>query len=424
MKLISVFIFFFFSATLFSQTNEELLHKLNSLYNTKQYFRLKTEIDNNNTQEKTHQEYFNSLLYCVFNQPIESNILIDKLFSEDTDKLSDSMSVELLKCRLINNVNMFQYEEAQKTTDMILSKYKNLIKPKELEDYENSSLIWKAASGLNPQILKANGDTKIHTKKDLAGLINVKVNINKLEEDFIFDTGANFSTVSKTFANKLKLKFLAGKIDVGTSTDKKVKSEIAYADSLRMGNLIFTNVVFLVLPDEALTFAGGIYVINGIIGFPVIKEMKEISISENEIFIPMFSNKSSYKNMSLDGFLPLIETIVNSDTLIFSFDTGAKKTIMYYPYYEKYKIQIDSTYESQDIKIGGAGGDIVVKGFKLNKMKFQIASVNASMDNISLLSTHIKDNDDFLYGNLGGDFMNKYKKMKINFENMFVDFEN
>lgn len=425
LNLIALLILLIFaSSNTYSQTETSLFNKMNSLYKQKQFFRLRSELNSSsNSLNETEKEYFNSLAACVFNKPSESNRIMDKLFKENSDKLSDSMNVELLECRLINSVNLFDYFGADKTTDLLLSKYKKLIEPDDLKDFENSALIWKAGSDLKPQKVTITGDTKLDIKRDLANLANIKVNVNNFEEDFIFDTGANFSTVSKSFALKLGLKFIKGTIEVGTSTDKKVKSEIAYADSLRIGNLNFENVAFLVLPDEDLTFAGGMYVINGIIGFPVIKEMKEIILSEKEIFIPAETKESSYNNLSLDGFIPLVETIVNSDTLIFSFDTGARSTIMYFPYYEKYKTVIDSVYKMEDIKFAGAGGETVIKGFNLNEMDFHIASGQTILNDVSLLSKHIKDNDEYVYGNLGGDFIGKFSKMIINFDKMYVEFE-
>ena len=184
------------------------------------------------------------------------------------------------------------------------------------------------------------------------------------------------------------------------------------------------NVLFLVMPDEALTFGGGIYVINGIIGFPVIKEMQEIHLTSNEIFIPEKAGESGFANLGFDGFTPVIETLVNSDTLVFTFDTGAKHTTLYYEYYRKNKTVIDSMYEPVEIKTGGAGGEVKIPGFNLKDMKFEISSKEKIIDKVSLFSKIIKDNDKYLHGNLGSDFINSFSKMKINFIRMFVEFEN
>jgi len=424
--LLSVILFLnLYPAEIFSQDSKAEINYLNSLYNEKQFFKLKRHVDENAGALNDRQKlYFNALLDNVFNEPEKSNESIDRLFSEYKNDLTDSMKVNLYNRRLENCVNLFKYKDAFDAGEILLSEHKNLLEQKEIDDLENSSSIFKSGFSLPPQTIEVTGDTRMETKKDLAGLVNIKVGINGKDEDFIFDTGANFSTVSESFAKKIGLVSLEGKLEVGTATSVKVSSGLAYAASINIGSFKFQNVLFLVLPDEALSFAGGIYVINGIIGFPVIKEMKEIHLTDGQIYIPEKSKASSYSNLALDGFLPVIETFADSDTLVFSFDTGAKKTIIYYPYYKKYKSIIDSKYEPADINIGGAGGDETLKGFKINEMNFRISEGSTILKNVSLLSEQIKDKDEYIQGNLGGDFYNSFKTMIINFEDMYVEFEN
>jgi len=416
---------YLYPVEIFSQDIKAEINYLNSLYNEKQFFKLKKQFNNNiNSLNERQKLYYNALLDNAFNEPEKSNENIDKLLSEYKNDLTDSMKVNLYNSRLINCVNLFKYKDAFNAGEILLSEHKNLLEKKEIDDLENSSSIIKAGFSLPPQTFEVSGDTRMETKKDLAGLVNIKVGINGNDEDFIFDTGANFSTVSETFAKKIGLIFLEGKLEVGTATSLKVSSGLAYAASLNIGSFKFKNVLFLVLPDEALSFAGGIYVINGIIGFPVIKEMKEIHLTDREIFIPLKSKTSSYSNLALNAFLPLIETYVDSDTLIFSFDTGAKRTIIYYPYYKKYKSIIDSKYEPANIKVGGAGGEETLNGYKINDMIFRISDGKTTLKNVSLLAEQIKEKEEYIEGNLGGDFFNSFKTMIINFEEMFVEFEN
>ncbi len=415
---------YLYPAEVFTQDNKAEINYMNSLYNENQFFKLKKQLNENiSSLNESQKLYYNALLDNVFNEPEKSNESIDKLLSEYKNDLTDSMKVNLYNSRLVNYVNLFMYKDAFEAGEILLAEHKNLMEKKEIEDLENSSSIFKAGFSLPPQTFETTGDTRMETKKDLAGLINIKAGINGNDEDFIFDTGANFSTVSESFAKKIGLIFLEGRIEVGTATSVKVSSRLAYAPSLNIGSFKFKNVLFLVLPDEALSFAGGLYVINGIIGFPVIKEMKEIHFTDSELYIPEKPKSSSYSNLALNGFLPVIETFADSDTLVFSFDTGAKRTIIYYPYYKKYKSIIDSKYEPVDIKVGGAGGDETLKGYKINEMNFRISDGKTILKNVSLLSEQIKDKDEYIEGNLGGDFFSSFKTMIINFEDMYVEFE-
>lgn len=424
MKTLIIAIMYLISLPVFSQEKNAATDELNSLYEKRQYFRLQKAFNNNIGDLKDWQKlYYQALLSNVFNNPSVSNMTIDKLLKEHKEDLTDSMKVNLYNSKLINSVNLFLYKDAAEITDVLLSEYRSKLDNDEIEELENSGLIWKSGIRLSPQTAESSGDTKLKIKKDLAGLVNINVNVNGHDEQFIFDTGANFSTISESYAKKTGLDFLEGTLMVGAITGNKVSSRLAYAKSLIAGNLTFHNVLFLVLPDEALSFGGGVYIINGILGFPVIKEMKEIHLSDEEIFIPHKVDAQGYSNLALDGFVPVIETFVNKDTLVFSFDTGARKTMMYLPYYEKYKTSVDSRYESQEIKIGGAGGEVMLKGFYLNDLNFQVGNSKVELDDISLIAERIMDKDKYLFGNLGGDFINKFNKMIINFEEMYVEFE-
>jgi len=406
-----------------AQDKMQLVNRFNKLCNEKQFFILNREMKQSvEMLDYVQQLYYGAILDNAFNRPGSSNKTILKLLSEFTDLMSDSMKARLLECRINNSVNLFDYSDAATATDSLIGRYAYLYEKDYKDELVNSGLIWKAASNLQPQEVSVRADSRIVVKKDIANLSNIGVILNGSPEQFIFDTGANFSTVSESYAIKLRLKFLEGSIKVGTATDIKVDSRLAYAESLIIGSLNFKNVLFLVLPDEALSFGGGVYVINGIIGFPVIKEMKEIQLTENELFVPMNSKSKSVMNLSFDGFTPLVETVLNSDTLVFVFDTGAKMTMINHPYYEMKKEEIDKNYKQEDIKIGGAGGEIIVKGFKLDNVIFKVSSSIRELDGVSLLSVNVKKSEEHTFGNLGSDFTGSFRVMIIDFANMSLEF--
>ncbi len=331
--------------------------------------------------------------------------------------------MKLLETRIKNSVNLYDYKDAVYSSEQIIGKFASLLDSNELTEMKNSLVIWKAAENLAVQTIEITGDSKIPVSKDMAGLINVPVNCREMTEDFIFDTGANFSVVSSSYAKKLKMKMLEGELLVGSVTGKKIKSRLAYAELIEIGNMKFRNVLFLVIPDESLTFAGGLYVINGIIGLPVIKEMKELHIRKDELFIPANQTYHALNNLLIDGFVPVIEVVNNNDSLAFTFDTGAKTTMLYSSYYQLNKKVIDSKYKPVEIEIGGAGGTIKVNGFKLNDLIFRIGTSRFRLDKVDLVSERIKDHDKSFYGNLGQDYMSEFSEMILNFKDMYVDFK-
>lgn len=392
------------------------------LLENKDLFRFSENYDNTglNDWERT---YINALILNLRHKNFESNRTISEVLEKYGNELHDSLKMQLYETRMKNSVNLFDYKDALYCTEYVLQNYATLLDSAEDEDMKNSMIIWKAAENIQKQSIEITGDSKIPLKKDLAGLINIPVKCGGVNEDFIFDTGANFSVVNETYAKKMKLRMLEVKIEVGSVTGKKIKSKLACAELLEIGSMKLHNVLFLVLPDESLSFAGGLYVINGIIGLPVIKEMKEIHIRKEEIFIPKEKTPGTLSNMLIDGFIPSIEVIDGNDSLAFTFDTGAKATMLYSSYYRRNKAKIESKYEIEEIEFGGAGGTIKVKGFRLDNVVLKIGNSKLKLDDVRVIAENIKDHDKGYFGNLGQDYMGEFSEMILNFEDMYVDFK-
>ncbi|MEO8512577.1 MAG: retropepsin-like aspartic protease [Ignavibacteria bacterium] len=417
MKL-SIVIMVFITGSILSGDKFDQLLKLNQ---NKDYFKLIENYDNSelNDGEKL---YINALVLNLRNRNEESNELVSVLLDKYKGSFHDSLVMQLYETKMKNSVNMFNYKDAVICTETIINNYFGLLDSTEKDDMKNSLVIWQAAKELQEQSVEITGDSRIKVSRYMAGLINIPVKCGGVEEDFIFDTGANFSVVNDTYAEKMKLVKLPGKIQVGSVTGTMITSQLAYAPLFEIGSMKFKNVLFLVMPDESLSFAGGLYVIDGIIGLPVIKEMKEIHIKEKEIFVPKQKTTTGLGNLLVDGFIPVIEVVDGKDSLAFTFDTGAKRTLLYSSYYTRNKADIDKNYKMEEIEFGGAGGTVKVKGFKLDNKLFKVGSSKFKLEDISLLAENIKDHDKSFFGNLGQDYMGEFGEMILNFEDMYVDF--
>lgn len=398
--------------------------KLYELYNSKKYFKFNSQYKQ---EEKSLTEKqinaFNVLYYSLLNKPEESENFFNKILA-DNSEIHDSIMKDMYSISVINNVWFGNYKKSAEYSKILLKNYAVYIKEKDKEDYENSLLIWDAMSGVNKQEVIRQADTKLNMKKDLAGLYNAPVTYKDETFDFVFDTGANFSTITESYAKKLDLVFTEGKIKVGAITGKKIDSRIAWAKSFFIGNMEVKNALFLVLPDEDLSFAGGMYKINGIIGFPVIAEMGEVIISKDgDLTVPLIPSVTDKNNLLLDSFTPLVEVDYKNNPMCFTFDTGAKTTMMYVPFLKDYEKEITSKYEVEDIKFGGAGGDVSVPGYILKDLELKVADDKVTLSKVSLISKSLKEKEEVMYGNLGQDFISRFDKMILNFKYMSIDFK-
>jgi len=245
--------------------------------------------------------------------------------------------------------------------------------------------------------------------------------INKENLDFIFDTGANLSVIVESFAKSLGMKLIDAKVKVGTATNIKVEAKISVCDELTIGNITLNNVVFLVLPDETLDF--GIYKIKGILGSPVMRAFEEIRIDKNALLtIPQKPSVNNLQNLCFSGYMPVLLMSRNNDSLSLTFDTGGMNTMLFQPYFNLYKKDIEGKYELTEITVGGAGGTQKVKGYYIKDVTLNTGGLSAVLNKVVLLAESTRKKNAHFYGNLGQDYISQFSEMIVNFKDSFIQF--
>ena len=420
-KLLLLFISLFsFCGNIYPQSFNDLY----TLYKHKEYFRLRDlSVSTRQLNTDWQKIYFSSLVKSLFCDFKGANNDINKLTDEYFAYIPDSLITELYKIKIINHANLFEYKDAFDCSNIINSKYKKYLSKEEGEDFESDVTLWKAIIDAPSQETIKPGAQKIKMKRDIAGLWNLPVNAGNTLYNFIFDTGANFSVMVESAARKSGLKIIDAKIKVGTSTNIKVESKVAVADSIKIGDIIIKNVVFLILPDEALSF--GWYKINGIIGNPVLRSFEEITINDSlEMIIPDTPSTRPFSNLTFEEFTPVIQMVQDKDTINMIFDSGGDKSMLYFAYYKINEKTIKDKYKMIKIKIGGAGGSLTLNGYILKNIILGTGNNSAELNEIRLLAEYTKEKNEFFYGVIGQDYISSFKEVTINFKNMFIDFRN
>lgn len=388
------------------------------LYLKKDYFRLKTLV---NQQKESLEHWQSYVITCfvasAFGKYEISNNLIRELSGQYIDIVPDSIMARVYITKSNNDIKLGNYRNAYESSKIVLDKYSAGLDEKTLEDVKNSMIIWEAISGVPKMTLLNRKSTKIQMKLDLAGLYNVPVRVNSSVFEFVFDTGANISTISQSNAEKSGVEILGNEFDVGTSTGDKVKAKIGIAKKFQLGELIFENVVFIVIPDAALEFGGGIYKISGIVGFPVMQEMKEIRINSMlELLIPEEKITISNPNLFFDEFTPVVKGLIDNDTLNLLFDSGARNSSLYEPYYQMHKKFIEENYESKIIKIQGAGTEKELKSYIIGEKEIRIYNKSGVLKNLVVYTEPLKKEDNNYAGKIGRDYLGEFDEVIINFE--------
>lgn len=397
---------------------ENFYEEIGVLAQKKDYFEIKELlIQNKKRIDPEVYFYYWGLVENAFSNFKESNAAIETFFEGAGSMNNDTLFKEILLVKQLNLVNLFEYKDAYLTNRYVLENFAHVCSEAELEDLSNTGLIWKALENHDKQRVHISSDVKIQLSRDKANLANIPVKTAGVNNNFVFDTGANFSVIQRSVAQEMNCEIIPIQFDVTAITGIKVKSDLAVMKELWLGDIKCENVVFLVFNDQDLTFSEAGYSIQGIIGFPVIRSLNEIRWNNaDELFIPKVAEQVSVSNMIINGFVPAVQVMYNTDTLQFSFDTGAAETFLNKAYYQKYKRTVEKKGKKKTLKSGGAGGVVEFVGYVLPKVTLSVGQATATLKDVQVMKESVAETDADFDGNLGQDFIKQFAEMIINFK--------
>ncbi len=228
-------------------------------------------------------------------------------------------------------------------------------------------------ANVGPTRAQGEGRGRAPITRDAVGLLRADISGNGAAVGAVLDTGANFSTATETAAKALGLRMLDANVSVGSSTSSSVASRIGVADRLSIGGVTFSNVVFIVLPDKDLSFGGGAYTIDAILGVPVFFEMGRIEVTRDDgkpwfVFGRDAKARGGAQNILFNALSPMarvgVEGSSGSATLLL--DTGAPKTVLEARFAGDFPALLTGAAASTS-RLGGAGG--VVTTTEARRMK-------------------------------------------------------
>ena len=405
------------------ETNPLVDQKLNNLLERKEYFKLKEALAKSENQLTEDRVLFYTIfLNKAFGEREKSNNEIAVLFEKYPETLNDTTKLKLLDVQASNYLYLYQYKKAAGIYKDILTNYSTILDSADVVNYKNVENLFGTFAEIEPQKIHKQRDVLLNSYRNKFNHLMTPIQVDSIKEDFIFDTGANLSTVSESQAKKMNLTLFEQSVEIGSSTLNEIQSKLAVADSLYVGEILFENVLFLVMPDEQLTFPEIDYSIKGILGFPVIQQLGEVHLKKDgKLFIPKTVSKKADQNMFLEGLNPVVEVLSENDTLLFTFDTGAAHSELSYKFFNEHKKDIEKKGELQTNERGGAGGIVTVNEYALMNFPFTIGKHKTSLDKIPVTLEEYGFNK-YFDGNLGQDIFIKFNSLIINFEYMYIDF--
>ena len=128
-----------------------------------------------------------------------------------------------------------------------------------------------AALARTPPI-RVSGPVTLTLQENALGSKSAEVTVNGITLPWFMDTGAEISVLPQSNADRLRVRYVGGRMSVGTAT-ADVEGRIGVIDRLQVGDATVENVPVFVLPDARLTVpglaSGQSFTISGILGLPV-----------------------------------------------------------------------------------------------------------------------------------------------------------
>lgn len=296
-----------------------------------------------------------------------------------------------------------RYADAVETLDTALAAFEGSDDTR--RGLEQTRGVAAALSGAPPQVRRDFAEGSVAFERDMAGLPRVPLTINGQAREYVFDTGANFSVVTESQAAELGLRMLAQSAGIGSVTQDTTAAHLAMADTLTIGNLTFENVVFLVMPDSSLSFAGGVYRIPGILGFPVISQMERLSVAETRLAWAASAGPVIERDLFVDGLTPRVYGHIGEGPAVqFALDTGANRTGLR-PVVLIEQPALAEGARARTERVGGAGGVVEVESRQIPRVTLRFDGVTVELQNVSVADESAGGDD--IHGRLGQDVLRR-----------------
>ncbi|MVO78124.1 hypothetical protein GON01_09280 [Sphingomonas sp. MAH-20] len=292
----------------------------------------------------------------------------------------------------------------------------------ETEAIERLKRIAELLTKVPPQALLDRGSgAPVPIDRDKVGLIRMPIRLGTSVQEAVIDTGANLSVVSASTARRLGVRMMEGDADVGNSLGGGVAVRIGIADRLEVAGAVLSNVVFLVMEDEALTFpVPGGYRIEAIIGLPVLRAIGRFSFERADSFRvePPQPVAVTAAKLRMSGSNPYAVVAIAGKEHPLFLDTGANSSLLSVRFAREHP----ELKGAQRLESGraGAGGVERVRRQRIQQVPIRIGKVEAKLSSLDIENEPTPGEED-RYGVLGADLLRVFEKVTLDFQAMTLE---
>jgi hypothetical protein len=309
-----------------------------------------------------------------------------------------------------------RYDDAAGALRDVLARWGPLLDDGERAGVLAQQALCAALSGVPPQSFEQARDAVLRMTKR-----TIPVRAGGRDIFLGYDTGADLSVLVRSAADELGLPVYGPAIEIRTVTGRSIGGRIAVVPELRLGPVVVRNAVFVILPDELLPpvkVSPGV-LRRGLLGAPLLLGLREFTeTKEGDLVIPAAPRRRSVENMFLSGSMPVVEAFHRRARLGLCLDTGAAATVLFPPFYRRYRGEIDSRSSLRQITLGGIGSTRTVPARIIDEFAFRTGGLALALPKVMVQTLVTLPHTRYFHGTLGIDLLTSCRRMTLNFDSM------
>lgn len=363
--------------------------------------------------------YLRGVLANKQNQNLASIHALEPLVSR-LDPVADSARVVVvLKTLADDYLKTYRYSDAANALERLDREYGSTMTPADRADLHNDIEFRRALRNAPPQRTTVSSPFTIPLRLDALGLREVRVHVGRDSSGWIFDTGANLSTITDGMARRLGLHVITTGAATKGITGASVPNRVAVIPEMRFGSARVRNAVAIVLPDSALDIPQAHFQITAILGYPVLESLGRLAIGTDSLRVDPGAGErpSDSSNLFLDDLAPLVAATVGDSTRLFHFDSGADATMLTVRFCRAYTSLLTGL-DTTSIKIGGAGGVQRYAGYRIPQVPVSIGGQRAELDSVFVMRDASRSPFESYFGNLSGNLAARFGGYTLDFRAM------
>ena len=290
---------------------------------------------------------------------------------------------------------------------------------KALAQSEPRSTFLDALSKFPELSVSHRADTRVQMVRDNRGRLMVPVSISGVSAHYQLDTGSGKSLLSLTEAMRLGLKIeplSTSVIDLGGA---RLRSHLAIAPGLSVGDMQLRNVPFWIVDD-------GLRGVPGIIGIDLLLAFQTVrwnAAGDFEIGFPPRARDVRTANLYFDGATPIVEAQSGKKRLSFVLDTGKDLSDLFPRFATCFPDLIAVQGRAAVFEINGYVGQSNLSGLLLPEVRLEVAGSEAALHPARLMLQKPPLWNPWHHGIIGLDLLNQARTVTLDFQAMRLTLE-